>query len=196
MSFHVFIRERVDAAIYEVGIGGELDSTNVIQRPVVTGITSLGIDHTLTLGNSIEEIAWHKAGIFKQGRPAFSVGQYPAAAHVLMQRANERGVHLRTVGIHPGVWKVNLSPNADFQRKNASLAMSLAGTVLVACGIALFTENESLPDNVVGSLEKMTWPGRCQIKIKGEKEWCIDGAHTHDSMIVAGKWFAGLTVTK
>lgn len=192
MSFHVFLRERVNAAIYEVGVGGELDSTNVIQKPVVTGITSLGIDHTATLGNTIEEIAWHKAGIFKRGSPAFTVNQCPAAMNVLLQRSNERSVHLHTVGIHPGVQEVSLSPNADFQRKNASLAICLARVTLVACGIKSFTEDEKLPTSVVTSLEEMKWPGRCEVKISGGKEWCIDGAHTHESLVVAGRWFAGL----
>jgi folylpolyglutamate synthase len=73
MSFHIFIREGVDVAIYEVGIGGEFDLTNIFESPIVTGITTLGIDHVDVLGNTIEEISWHKASIFKSGSPAFSV---------------------------------------------------------------------------------------------------------------------------
>lgn len=59
----------------EVGIGGLYDSTNIVPKPVVTGITSLGLDHTAVLGNTIEEIAWNKAGIYKRGVPALSVVQ-------------------------------------------------------------------------------------------------------------------------
>ena len=192
MSFHVFLKERVDAAIYEVGVGGELDSTNIIPKPIATGITTLGIDHVATLGDTVEQIAWHKAGIFKNGSAAFSVEQLPGAAEVVAQRADEKGVSLHFVGIHPALWKVKLSPNADFQRKNASLAIALAQEILLSCRLSPIKEMEKLPDTVVRSLEKMTWPGRTEIKIKGEKEWCIDGAHTTDSMIVAGQWFAGL----
>lgn len=65
MAFHVFIQERVDVVILEVGIGGEYDSTNVIESPLVCCITSLGFDHVNLLGNTIESIAFHKAGIFK-----------------------------------------------------------------------------------------------------------------------------------
>lgn len=65
MAFHVFMKENVDVAIMEVGIGGEYDSTNVIRKPAVCGVTSLGLDHTSILGTSIEKIAWNKAGIFK-----------------------------------------------------------------------------------------------------------------------------------
>lgn len=58
-----------------MGIGGLYDSTNIVPKPVVTGITSLGLDHTAVLGNTIEEIAWNKAGIYKKGVPALSVVQ-------------------------------------------------------------------------------------------------------------------------
>lgn len=78
MSFHVFLKERGDAAIYEVGVGGELDSTNIIPNPIATGITTLGIDHVATLGDTVEQIAWHKAGDFsKMEVAAFSVEQTP-----------------------------------------------------------------------------------------------------------------------
>ena len=68
MSIHVFLNEEVDVAIMEVGIGGEYDSTNLFERPIVCGVTSLGLDHTNILGNTIEEIAWNKAGIFKASK--------------------------------------------------------------------------------------------------------------------------------
>jgi folylpolyglutamate synthase/dihydropteroate synthase len=55
----------VDVAILEVGIGGEYDSTNIIEKPVVCGITSLGLDHVNVLGHTIDQIAWHKSGIIK-----------------------------------------------------------------------------------------------------------------------------------
>ena len=65
MAFHVFLREKVDVSIVEVGIGGEYDCTNILSQPVVCGISSLGYDHMNILGNSLGEIAWHKSGIFK-----------------------------------------------------------------------------------------------------------------------------------
>jgi folylpolyglutamate synthase len=55
----------VDTAILEVGIGGEYDSTNAVPKPVVTGITSLGLDHTIILGDTLDKIAWQKGGIYK-----------------------------------------------------------------------------------------------------------------------------------
>jgi folylpolyglutamate synthase len=83
MSYHVFISEGVKIAIYETGVGGEYDSTNIVVHPAVTGITSLDIDHTFVLGNTIEEIAWHKAGIQKPGTTSFSVPQPPKAQQVV-----------------------------------------------------------------------------------------------------------------
>ena len=65
MAFKVFMREKVDVAIIEVGIGGQYDSTNLVKKPVVCGVTSLGLDHVSILGDTVEKIAWHKGGIFK-----------------------------------------------------------------------------------------------------------------------------------
>ena len=65
MAFHTFLQEKVDVAVVEVGIGGLFDATNVIDKPIVCGITSLGLDHVKLLGNSLVSIAKHKAGIMK-----------------------------------------------------------------------------------------------------------------------------------
>lgn len=112
MSFHVFIKEKVDTAIYEVGIGGACDSTNVIEVPAVTGITRVGIDHVKVLGDTIDKIAWHKAGIFIANCPAFTVMQVPLASKVLEQRAADKGISLHTVRIHPAMSQVKVILNA------------------------------------------------------------------------------------
>lgn len=65
MALHVFLDKKVDATILEVGVGGTYDSTNIVPNPVVTGITTLGIDHIHVLGKTIQDIAWQKSGIFK-----------------------------------------------------------------------------------------------------------------------------------
>ena len=62
-----FLQEGVDTAIYEVGVGGTYDSTNIIDKPTVTGISALGIDHTFMLGDNIASITENKTGIFKKG---------------------------------------------------------------------------------------------------------------------------------
>jgi folylpolyglutamate synthase/dihydropteroate synthase len=77
LAFHTFIREEVEAVIFETHHGGEYDTTKAIPSPVVTGITSLGMDHVDQLGPTLTDIAWHKMGTFKRGVPAFSVPQDP-----------------------------------------------------------------------------------------------------------------------
>jgi len=86
LAFMHFVDMSVDIAIVETGLGGRLDSTNVIQ-PDVVGITSLSIDHSQLLGNTIGSIAEEKAGIFKRGVPAITVQQDPLAMQVLKSRA-------------------------------------------------------------------------------------------------------------
>ncbi|KAL2361271.1 hypothetical protein RJZ56_005847 [Blastomyces dermatitidis] len=97
LSFHVFIQERVDVAIYETHLGGEFDATNIITVPIVTVITSISMDHVRLLGPTIKDIAWHKEGIFKSGSLAFSSTQEPAVATVLQQRATEKQVMVKFV---------------------------------------------------------------------------------------------------
>src|ERR1700694_5719103 len=75
LSFHTFIREGVDVAVYETHHGGEYDATNVVEKPVVSVITPIDEDHVDQLGPSVANIAWHKAGILKAGAPAFSALQ-------------------------------------------------------------------------------------------------------------------------
>lgn len=98
MAFHVFLREKVDATILEVGIGGTYDSTNIVPKPIVTGVTTLGIDHVFVLGKTIEEIAAQKGGIFKKDTPALTVeGQPPTGSEVLRKRAMELQANSFTV---------------------------------------------------------------------------------------------------
>jgi dihydrofolate synthase/folylpolyglutamate synthase len=88
MAFDLFAREGVDAAVIETGLGGRLDSTNII-RPVASGVTSIGIDHTEYLGETREEIAAEKAGIFKGGVPAVIGERDPAIRSLLATLATE-----------------------------------------------------------------------------------------------------------
>lgn len=86
LAFMYFADRKVDIAVIETGLGGRLDSTNVI-TPKVVGITSLSIDHKLQLGDTIDQIAMEKAGVFKKGVPAITVQQEPTAMTVLKEQA-------------------------------------------------------------------------------------------------------------
>ncbi len=90
MAFEYFARERVDFAVFEVGLGGRLDATNILV-PVVTIITRIDFDHENFLGHSLREIATEKAGILKPGVPLVLAGQQPEAREVILARAKELG---------------------------------------------------------------------------------------------------------
>lgn len=192
MSWHAFLQEGVDVAVYETGIGGEYDATNVVERPVATGISTLGIDHVFALGDTVEKIAWHKAGIMKTGTPAFTVKQVAGAEKVLQERASEKGVSLRVLAVDPRLGKVKIRPDALFQRKNASLAIALAETALARIDGAE-TVGESLPKTFVDGLEGVVFRGRCEVKAEKNTVWHVDGAHTIDSLRESTKWFVGET---
>ncbi|MBV9397928.1 MAG: bifunctional folylpolyglutamate synthase/dihydrofolate synthase, partial [Bryobacterales bacterium] len=91
MGFWLFRELRVDTAVVEVGLGGRLDATNVVQ-PALTVITPIDFDHEVYLGHTIEAIAGEKAGILKPGVPAVFARQRPEAASVLRERARELDV--------------------------------------------------------------------------------------------------------
>jgi len=97
LAFMHFLDKAVDIAVIETGLGGRLDSTNVI-RPKVVGITSLSIDHQHLLGDTIDSIAKEKAGIFKRGVPAITVQQEPSAMRVLKSQATAVKAPLSVTG--------------------------------------------------------------------------------------------------
>ncbi|KAK4096115.1 FolC bifunctional protein [Parathielavia hyrcaniae] len=191
MSYHVFLSEGVDAAVYETGIGGEFDATNVVERPVATGISSLGIDHVFVLGNTVDKIAWHKAGILKPGTPAFTVEQVPAAEEVLKKRAAEKGVDLKVLKIDPRLAAARIRPDAIFQKKNATLAIALAEAALRKLDTSFSPDPDALPQAFVDGLEQVVWRGRCEVKDEDSVIWHVDGAHTVDSLKMAARWFVG-----
>ena len=191
MAFHTFKQEGVNTAVIECGIGGEYDCTNIIEKPTTTGITSLGIDHTVLLGETIEDIAWHKAGIMKVGVKAYTAPQPAAAMLVLDQRAKEKGVDLRVVNEDPRLDDVNLGLAADFQKVNASLGIQLAAAHLNALEYPdpLPHVDSTLPQQFVSGLEQVHWPGRCEVRQTKGISWHIDGGHTLESISLVGRWF-------
>ncbi|CAO3618377.1 unnamed protein product [Cunninghamella blakesleeana] len=219
LALHAFMQEKVDVAILEVGIGGESDSTNIIEKPVVCGITALGLDHVNILGNTIDKIAWQKAGIIKNGRPVVTIEQPPEALEVIKQRANEKNAPLEIV--YPSqidkLKDIKVGLAGIHQRYNALVAISLAKKWLEECRGIQFKENEVVPEGFIKGLEKVVWPGRGQVltvdkskyasKINHNNNsdnnnnnnqqqqhsspltWYLDGAHTVESLDVCTQWF-------
>lgn len=102
VGFLHFAQSAVDVAVVEVGLGGRLDATNVL-TPLVSVITSLSLDHTQLLGDTLEQIAAEKGGIIKQGIPVISANQKPEALKVLQEITDERGAPLTVIGRE---WKI------------------------------------------------------------------------------------------
>lgn len=190
MALHTYMSEGVDTAIVECGIGGEFDSTNIIVQPTVTGITSLGIDHTPMLGSSMEEIAWHKAGIMKPNAIAFTSHQPLIALAILKRRADEKGVKLQVINRHPQIDNLVLGLAGDFQKINASLAVAIAAAHLQALGFPDVSKGSELPPQIVQGLTQVSWAGRCETRDEAFLKWHLDGGHTLESITVAGEWFA------
>jgi dihydrofolate synthase / folylpolyglutamate synthase len=144
LAFTYFAQERVDVAVIEVGLGGRLDGTNVIE-PVVAAITSVGFDHTDVLGSTIEAIALEKAGIAKRGVPLVLAAVAVAAEGVIARHALEAGARVIRVAdvvridlesAHPkgqtlavktarGSVRIDLSVLGAFQRANAATAIAV-----------------------------------------------------------------------
>ncbi|KAJ2782407.1 Folylpolyglutamate synthetase [Coemansia javaensis] len=191
MALHAFLAEGVDVAVLEVGVGGEYDSTNVVERPVVCGIAPLGIDHQATLGATIEEIAWHKAGIIKQGVPVFSAPQPAAAMAVVEARAAARAAPLQVVAplaaADPAAAR-GLGIPGDHQRTNAALAAALCRAWAARTGL-----DPGGDAWIAAGLARARWPGRTQRFASPRLPrlaWLVDGAHTPESMAACARWFA------
>ncbi|CAL5363698.1 unnamed protein product [Camellia sinensis] len=176
LAFKIFAAEQVDVAILEVGLGGKFDATNVVQKPIVCGITSLGYDHMEILGNTLGEIAGEKAGIFKQGVPAFTVHQPDEAMRVLEEKASQLDMPFQFVHLQ-------VAPLLDVSLLN--------GVHLGLSGLS------SLPEQFIKGLTTATLQGRAQIvpdrlidiESPGDLVFYMDGAHSPESMEVCAKWF-------
>ena len=96
-AFKYFADQAIDVAVFETGLGGRLDSTNVVE-PLVTAITQISLDHTNILGNDLSSIAKEKAGIFKKNVPALSAPQDENVAAMLDQIAEEKGTKVEMIG--------------------------------------------------------------------------------------------------
>lgn len=183
VGLSIFAEAAVDIVVMEVGVGGRFDATNVIPAPLVCGVTTLDLDHTAVLGETLPEIAWEKGGIFKKGCPALlSVEQSSKdATAVLESCAAEAGGKLCIVG--PVSSDVDLGLPGDHQRVNAGLALAL-------CSVVLQTAANSPPSKQArDALKSAEWPGRCQELQHDGLSVFLDGAHTQSSIRHALQWF-------
>ena len=179
MAFLAFAEERVDVAVIEVGLGGRLDATNVVQ-PLACAITPLGLEHTQYLGPTLTDVAREKAGILKPGIPAVSAGQPLEAARVLGDRVLRPGRDYvfesrddRPFCYQGPRWRLRprtLGLGGHHQRANAALAAAL-----LEC-----TELVTAAD-VERGLENARWPGRLEA-VAERPLVLLDGAHNPHAM--------------
>ncbi|KAL6036975.1 hypothetical protein STEG23_033509, partial [Scotinomys teguina] len=209
MAFHVFLQEKVDLAVVEVGIGGAYDCTNVIRKPVVCGVSSLGIDHTSLLGDTVEKIAWQKGGIFKPGVPAFTVLQPESPLAVLRDRAQQTSCPLYLCppleALEEDGLPLTLGLEGEHQRSNAALALQLAHCWLEQqdhqdvqeLKVSRPSIRWQLPlapvfhptSHMRRGLRDTEWPGRTQVLRRGPLTWYLDGAHTTSSVQACVHWY-------
>ena len=190
IAYDYFASEQVDVAIMEVGMGGLLDSTNVCQ-PILTGITTIGLDHVALLGDTLEAIAEQKAGIIKQGIPLVTGRIAPEALAVIDRIAEGKDAPIFAYGTDYQVrYQKSMVTGEVFdytsvvrqgrfqtgllglhQIENAGMAIALLDTFC--------QENDlELPANtlVAQALEKTRWPGRLEV-VSREPLMILDGAH-------------------
>ncbi|MGE3311747.1 MAG: folylpolyglutamate synthase/dihydrofolate synthase family protein [Limisphaerales bacterium] len=168
-----FARTRCDVVIWETGLGGRLDATNLV-NPRVSAVTNIGWDHMEWLGRTLPEIAREKAGIFKPGIPAVTTERDPAIVQVLRQVADRVGAPFRQVGEDDPEWEVlrgvALPLAGEHQRWNAVLALAM----LEAAGWRERFDGESLRRGLMGA----RWPGRFQVvPLADGRTLVLDGAH-------------------
>lgn len=191
LTWLFFRREQVDVAVVEVGAGGRYDLTNIL-HPALSVVTSVGIDHTNTLGNTIEQIAWHKAGIIKSGIPALSSVPNPVAQAIIEAEAREVGAPLSRLDIGEDIVDVQTSPSGtswtdrrtgqrhrmamsgSFQAHNGQLAID-AARILGRTGL-------TIPEEAIErGLLRARIPGRAEF-VPDRVTVLLDGAHNPEKL--------------
>ena len=190
IAFLYFAEEKVDICVLETGLGGRLDSTNVIKEPVATGICALGLDHCGVLGSSISEIAFEKAGIFKQGSPAVSIDpdemilseeMKRSVKETLIKAADEKGSPLTFISTDDAGKKARFGMDGKmhFELDGVSYDTFLNGRHQVsnaALAIALARLCKAAEDSIKEGISLTRWKCRCEI-LSLEPLVIIDGGH-------------------
>lgn len=192
LSFLYFRDKKVDVVLLETGMGGRLDATNIVSRPICTVIASIGYDHMQYLGNTITEIAGEKAGIIKDGCPVVSYNNDKEANEVIKAAAAEKHCQLDFVNLSGirildqslkgqsfsyrsshGRWyeKIEIPLLGDHQIQNAATALEVLEVIKNYYCISEFQTEEGFRSTV--------WRGRLEMLSEHPAVFC-DGAHNPD----------------
>ncbi len=191
MGMLIFREKGVETAVLETGLGGRLDATNLVEAPELTVITSIGLDHTKYLGNTVEQIAFEKAGILKKGCPVVFDARNEKTAKVIRERAKELGCPMYEV-TEDRILEPSLVGNTvDFSVKslyhnNVRLILPFPALYQTVNGTIALLSAELLPElagvpagKVAESFSGTRWPGRMQ---EAERNVYLDGAHNADGI--------------
>ncbi len=198
IAFMYFVDEKIDIAVLETGLGGRLDSTNVV-KPMVVGFTNISLDHIHQLGDTVEAIAGEKAGILKRGVPAVSVRQVPAAEAVLTKAAKRANAPLLITGKNIDFSYRFESSREDGPQTRVCLTTSrsrfehlpvplMGEHQALNCGLALALLDQikkhgfDIDDSAaIEGLSRVSLPGRMEL-IRENPRILVDGAHNGASM--------------
>jgi dihydrofolate synthase/folylpolyglutamate synthase len=172
MALKFFAEQKCDLVIWETGLGGRLDATNIV-KPLASVITNIQFDHQQWLGDTLEKIAAEKAGIIKPGVPVITTADEPEALAVIQATAKQLNAALTFLTRHHAsriTHHASLPLPGDHQRLNAALALA---TVEALQNIIPASDAA-----IRAGLETVNWPGRLQLIQKpGGQEILLDGAH-------------------
>ncbi len=170
-AFLAFRDAQVDLAIVEVGLGGRLDATNVLEAPIASALVSVGLDHCAFLGNTLEAIAADKAHVAKPGC-TFVLGPAlaPEAREAAVRIANDRRARIVDAAHEVLPDGVTLGLRGAHQLQNAQVAIALA------------KEAGLSPHAIASGLQSASWPGRFERITSNAGHFLLDGAHNEDGM--------------
>ena len=190
MAFQYFAESRVDFGVFEVGLGGRLDATNIL-TPAICLISRIDFDHENFLGHSLHEIAAEKSGILKRGVPVVVAEQRPEALDVILHRAKEMGCPVIEAWLayrveHESLWKgcVRAQITEITSGWTATLAPQLAGRfqlqnaiTAVAAARNLCAQGYRIPQEAIEQgIAAAAWPGRLE-SLQSRPDIYVDGAH-------------------
>ncbi len=195
----IFEREQVEYLVMETGLGGRLDATNLVEHPIVTVLTSISMDHMEYLGDTVEQIAWEKAGIIKEGVPVVYDGRVPAVEQVIRKEAAQK--HAKAYPYYADMaeilgktdksidfilnyryddetgqerassMKITVPYLAEYQLVNSSLAVLAMRAVDPGCTVS--------DEEIARAICQTRWQGRMETVLPGV---VLDGAHNADGI--------------
>lgn len=189
-AFLYFEKEKCDIVVLEVGLGGTFDATNIIKKPVLSIITSISLDHTDYLGNTLLEVAANKCGIIKEGAPVISyVYQPEEVIDVIKKTADEKNAPLNIVTDESLVINNMSLSGSDFTYRGEKYHTSLVGKYQIYNALTAISAQKQLfkagfnvsVQNVKNGMSRAKWPARFEI-LRTAPTVIADGSHNADGM--------------